>query len=90
MFLSVLHLGELSLDDRFLGALRRRVKESDFVNLRKLVHRLHDAEHDARLSQLAAQQIEDHWCQDTVEGVYAQLLVSPVEAGTETEVARIF
>jgi hypothetical protein len=27
------------------------------------------------LSQLAAQQIEDHPCQDRVEGVYAQLLV---------------
>jgi hypothetical protein len=35
--LSVVHLGELGLNDRFLGALRRRVEESDFVNLCKLV-----------------------------------------------------
>jgi uncharacterized membrane protein len=41
-FLSIVHLGELGLDDGFLGALRRRVEESDFVNLYKLVHHLHE------------------------------------------------
>jgi hypothetical protein len=90
LFLSVVHLGELRLDEGFLRALRRRVEKSDLVNLCKLFHHLHDAEHDARLRQLAAQQIGDHQCQDTVEGVYAQLLVGPVEGGTEAEVARIF
>jgi hypothetical protein len=89
-FLAVVHLGDLGLDEGILGALRRWEEKSDLVNLCKLVHPLRDAEHDARLSQLEAQQIEDHQCQDTVEGVYAQLLVGPVEGGTEAEVARIF
>jgi len=49
-FLSVVHLGELGLDEGLLRALRRRIEESDFVNLCKLVHHLDDADHDARLS----------------------------------------
>ena len=59
------------------------------MNIRELVHHFDKAECDAGLGQLAAQQIEHHQGQDTVEGVHAQLLIGPVKDGSEAEVAGI-
>jgi hypothetical protein len=51
------------------------------LNVSELLHHLDSAEDHAGLSQLPAQQIENHQGEDAVEGVHAQLLVGPVEGG---------
>jgi hypothetical protein len=39
------------------------------LNIRELLHHCEHADTDARLRQLAAEQIQDHQGQNTVEGV---------------------
>lgn len=60
------------------------------MNVREEVHHLDDAEGEARLGELAPQQVEQYEGEDAVEGVDPELLVSPVEGQAEGQVMGIF
>jgi hypothetical protein len=69
LLLSGAHLRQHGSREEFLAALRCRTEHGYFLNIRELLHHCEHADTDARLRQLAAEQIQDHQGQNTVEGV---------------------
>ena len=57
----------------------------DFADIGEALDHLSDAEVNARLVQLAAQQTQDHQSQHAIEGMDSELLVRPVMGGTKGE-----
>lgn len=66
------------------------IEGDDFADIGETLDHLSDAQVDACLVQLAAQQTQDHQSQDTIEGMDSELLIRPVVGGAEGKDMGVF
>lgn len=67
-----------------------RIECDDFTVIGEALDHLSDAQVDACLVQLTAQQTQDHQGQDTIEGMDSELLIRPMVGGAKGKDMGVF